>query len=195
MLKGAIEYIEGQKVGEYIIRPSSRGKEFLTITWKFFEGVLVHLLVKEEYLKDYFKPKLLLGKDEYETFDEIYERYIVPCNNHMEAVANNKKFSSEKIEVVEKRLKDEKELDTAIVPYGFCVTERAPQYLVLIYVPKDKVEKEYIKVKPEGLFFHGQVFSTLKALTSFFKEEFRKPEYKSYLKRVKPPFSDTDKIA
>jgi transcription elongation factor SPT6 len=73
----------------------------------------------------------------------------------MEAVANNKKFSSEKIEVVEKRLKDEKELDTAIVPYGFCVTERAPQYLVLIYVPKDKVEKEYIKVKPEGLFFHG----------------------------------------
>jgi transcription elongation factor SPT6 len=49
MLKGAVDYIESQKVGEYIIRPSSRGREYLTITWKFFEGVIVHLCIKEEH--------------------------------------------------------------------------------------------------------------------------------------------------
>ena len=98
MLKGAVDYIESQKVGEYIIRPSSRGKDYLTITWKFFEGVIVHLQIKEEHRQDNYKPKLLLGKDEFESFDEIYERYIVPCNNHMEAAANNNKFSHESIE-------------------------------------------------------------------------------------------------
>ena len=126
MLKGAIEYIESQRVGEYIIRPSSRGREFLTITWKFFEGVIVHLLVKEEHRFDNFKPKLIVGKEEYESFDEIYERYIVPCNNHMEAAANNKKFSSNKIEIVEKSLKDENDKEHSIVPYGFCVSDKSP---------------------------------------------------------------------
>jgi transcription elongation factor SPT6 len=134
MLKGATDYIESQKVGEYIIRPSSRGKEYLTITWKFFEGVIVHLQVKEEQRPNTYQPKLLLGKDEYESFDEIYERYIVPCNNHIETVTNNKKFSHESIEHMEKRLKEEKEKvpnnhhlkDVSLVPYGFCVTEKAP---------------------------------------------------------------------
>jgi transcription elongation factor SPT6 len=150
--------------------------------------------VKEEHRHDNFKPKLLVGKEEYESFDEIYERYIVPCNNHMEAAANNKKFVQERIEQVEKRLREEKELDVAIVPYGFCVSDRAPQYLVLMYVPKDKIEREYIKVKPEGLAFHGQVFSTLKELTSWFKTNFRTTEYKTYMRKTKAPFTDTDKV-
>lgn len=109
MLKGATDYIESQKVGDYIIRPSSRGKEYLTITWKFYEGVIVHLQVREEHRQDNYKPKLVLGKDEFENFDEVYERYLVPCNNHMEAVTNNKKFSQENMDVMEKRLKEEKE--------------------------------------------------------------------------------------
>ena len=112
----------------------------------------------------------------------------------MEAAANNKKFSNEKMEVLEKRLREEKEQAPAIVPYGFCVTDKAPQYLVLMYVPKDKVEKEYIKVKPDGLAFHGQVFSTLKEMTTWFKTNFRTSEYKTYMKKTKAPFADTDKV-
>ena len=50
----------------------------------------------------------MVGKDEFESYDEIYERYIVPCNVHMEAVTNNKKFSHESVEQMEKRLKEEK---------------------------------------------------------------------------------------
>ena len=49
------------------------------------------------------------------------------------------------------------------------MSERAPQFLVLLYVPKDRVEKEYIKVKPEGLSFHGLIQSTLKDLITWFK--------------------------
>jgi transcription elongation factor SPT6 len=86
----------------------------------------VHLIVKEEHRQDNFKPKLIMNKDEYESFDEIFERYIAPCNNHMEAIANNKKFTKDRMEDNEKRLKDEKEKDEKIIPYVFCLTEKAP---------------------------------------------------------------------
>lgn len=58
-----------------------------------------------------------MNREEYESFDEIYERYIAPCNNHMEAVQNNKKFSKESMEDNEKKLKEEKEKDEKIIPY------------------------------------------------------------------------------
>lgn len=94
----------------------------------------------------------------FESFDEIFERYIVPCNLLMEAVANNKKFINGTMEQLETRLKDEKEKADDIIPYGFCVTDKAPLFVVLMYMKeKAKVEKEYIKVKPEGLSFHSIV--------------------------------------
>lgn len=95
------------------------------------------------------------GKN-YESFDEIYESYITPCNLHMEAVVNNKKFHHGSMEQLERKLREDKEKDEEIIPYGFCVTDKAPQYIVLMYMKqKNKVEKEYIKVKPEGLSFHS----------------------------------------
>lgn len=74
------------------------------------------------------------------------------------------------------------------MPYGFCVTEKAPQFIVLIYYPREKAEKEFIKVKPEGLSFHGVIFSILKDVITYFKQNFRTVEYKSYMKKTKPPF-------
>lgn len=126
MLKGALDYIESQPIGEYIIRPSSKGKEFLTITWKFYQKVIAHLLVKEEQRQDQYKPKLILNGNEYESFDEIFERYLAPCNALMESVGNNQKFTKHSMEELEKKLKEEKEKDEKIIPYEFCVTEKAP---------------------------------------------------------------------
>ena len=34
-----------------------------------------------------------MSGNEYESFDEIFERYLAPCNALMESVANNKKFT------------------------------------------------------------------------------------------------------
>lgn len=42
---------------------------------------------------------------------------------------------------------------------------------------KDEIIKEYIKVKPNGLFFHNYYFTSLQMLVSWFKENFKTPEY------------------
>ena len=44
----------------------------------------------------------------------------------MEAAANNKKFYNIKMDSVEKKLREDKEKDEEIIPYGFCVTDKAP---------------------------------------------------------------------
>ena len=59
--------------------------------------MVAHLLVREEVQQHNIRPKLLMNKEEYDSFDEIYERYIVPCNSVMEAAANHKKFSHENL--------------------------------------------------------------------------------------------------
>ncbi|CAD8043009.1 unnamed protein product [Paramecium primaurelia] len=193
LLKGALEYIESQPVGEYIIRPNQRLKDHLTITWKFHEGVIAHLYVQEQKTAQSYKPQLFLNGKTYESFDEIFENYITPCNLHMEAAANNKKFYNIKMDQLEKKLREDKEKDEEIIPYGFCVTEKAPQYIVLMYMKqKNKVEKEYIKVKPEGLSFHSVMQNNLKELTLWFKKNFRTQEYKDYVKRTKPPIPETN---
>ena len=55
------------------------------------------------------KPTLIMSNQKYDSFDEIYERYIAPCNNIMEAVANHKKFHKGSMEQLESQLKEEKE--------------------------------------------------------------------------------------
>jgi len=47
-LQHALEYIKEQKVGEFVIRPSSKSQEWLTITWKFWDNSIIHLNVHEE---------------------------------------------------------------------------------------------------------------------------------------------------
>ncbi|CAK85170.1 unnamed protein product (macronuclear) [Paramecium tetraurelia] len=193
LLNGALEYLESQPVGEYIIRPNQKLKDHLNITWKFHQGVIVHLYVQELKSAQSYKPQLVLNGKTYESFNEIFENYITPCNLHMEAAINNKKFYNMKMEQVEQKLKEDKEKDEEIIPYGFCVTEKAPQHIVLLYMmQKNKVEKEYIKVKPEGLSFHSVMQNNLQELTLWFKQNFRTQEYNDYVKKNKPPILETN---
>jgi hypothetical protein len=70
-LTKALQFLNESKVGDFIIRPSSRGILFLTITWKFNEGIYVHLPLKEEKINTI--TSYLLGKRMYESLDEIIE--------------------------------------------------------------------------------------------------------------------------
>ena len=59
------------KVGDLIIRPSSRGANFLTITWKFNSDMFVHLPLKE--IKTKTMTSYFLGNHPFESLDEIIE--------------------------------------------------------------------------------------------------------------------------
>jgi len=147
---GALEKLANADIGEFIFRPSSRGPDNLTLTWKFFDNNFVHIDIKEDMKAPgaSIGAKLLIGtSDLFENLQEIVERYIQPCNKFLrEAMANPKFMHCTSAEELDQALKEEKSKDPNRIPYKFTVLPDYPQHLVLGYIPKLSLVKEYIKV-------------------------------------------------
>lgn len=45
--KDAIKRLQSEDNGEFYFRPSSRGINYVMLTWKFFEGNIVHIDIEE----------------------------------------------------------------------------------------------------------------------------------------------------
>jgi len=43
-----IEYLKDKEIGEFVIRPSSLGDDFLTLSWKFYNNTYMHVNIHED---------------------------------------------------------------------------------------------------------------------------------------------------
>lgn len=70
--------------GEVIIRPSSKGADHLTITWKVTDKIYQHIDVKEEGKANDFSlgSSLWINGEEFEDLDEIIARHVTPMAAH-----------------------------------------------------------------------------------------------------------------
>lgn len=145
--------------GEFFIRPSSKGINHLTLTWKFYEGNVVHLDIVEspKAFGETIGSKLTISDETYDSLEEIVERYINPCNRSIREVLLHPKFlQCSNIEDLKESLELEKAQDETRIPYRFTILDKYPQYVIMAYVPKKDLVREFIKVKPRGYFFHHQ---------------------------------------
>lgn len=114
----------------------------------------------------------MISTESFENLREIVERYIIPCNRLVRDVTNSPKWSSvERFEDLEETLKNEKNIDRTKIPYRFAILPQYQQHVVLAYLPKDKVVKEFIKVRPKGFYFHDQNLVPFVTLVNWFKEQ------------------------
>jgi transcription elongation factor SPT6 len=188
--KEAMMLLISADVGDFCFRPSSRGLNNLSCTWKFFENNIVHLDIVEHNKAPgaNIGSRLSISDESFENLQEIVERYIIPCNRSLREVIQHQKFMKCKVlDELQKSLEQEKAEDTAKIPYKFTIVETYPQYVVLGYIPRNSMIKELIKVKARGFFFHHQYFSNLNELINWFKKEFRSPDYQRYLKKTPLP--------
>ncbi|CAM9740140.1 unnamed protein product, partial [Phaeothamnion confervicola] len=93
----AEQFLRDKPAGEAVFRPSSKGAEMLSLSWKWAEGPgpeVKHIEV-EEYDR---APGAALGqrlviKDEtYGDLDEILSRYVAPCNDLVAEVLEQPKY-------------------------------------------------------------------------------------------------------
>lgn len=129
----------------------------MTLTWKFFETNLVHIDIEEfdKAVGANIGSRLKISSEFYENLQEIVERYITPCNRSLREVTMHPKFSKcTKMEQMQEMLLKEKSEDSSKIPYRFTILDDYPQYLILAYIPKKEMVREFIKVKPRGFFFH-----------------------------------------
>jgi transcription elongation factor SPT6 len=146
----AVEKLRDVDIGEFIFRPSSKGVDNITLTWKFYQQNIVHIDIQEHNKTPgaSIGTKLQIGREDlFENLQEIVERYIQPSNKFLRDAMQHPKFvnctTGEELDTV---LKEEKGQDPNRIPYKFTVLPDYPQHLVLGYIPKLILVKEYIKV-------------------------------------------------
>ena len=172
--------MENMEQGDVIIRPSSKGVDHLTATWKVTDKVCQHIDIREQdKLNDFsLGRKLWIGDEEFEDLDEIIARHISPIAANVRQILEYKYYKESLMGDREKSaelLKEEKNKNPKNIPYIFSPNKNLPGKFLLSYLPRNKVFHEYVTVSPEGFRFkHAITFPTLAALLKWFKANFRK---------------------
>lgn len=180
-----IGYKECEKIlanmdqGECIIRPSSKGADHLTVTWKVADGVLQHIDIKEEGKMNAFSlgRSLLINGEEFEDLDEIIARHIQPMASHARDIINFKNFldTDGKKEIIDKKLYEDKKKAPSRIPYFLSATKQYPGKFLLSYMPRTKPKHEYISISPDGFRYRHKNFHSINSMMRWFKEHFRDP--------------------
>jgi transcription elongation factor SPT6 len=195
-LATACEELAKQDIGDCLFRPSSRGQDHLTCTFKFYDFVFGHLDIIEEGKPavNMLGTRFRISTETYESLQEILERYINPVAKLTREVLGHPKFKDcmrGGVEFIESSLRSEKRTQQSAIPYNFTILPQYPQFFMLNSLPKDRIVREFIKVKPKGLFFHEAYHPSINFLISWFKQHCNDKNYHSQLARSKAPFMET----
>uniref|UniRef100_A0A6B2EJU3 Transcription elongation factor SPT6 n=1 Tax=Phlebotomus kandelakii TaxID=1109342 RepID=A0A6B2EJU3_9DIPT len=176
----ALKIMEKMDQGEVIIRPSSKGSDHLTVTWKVTDEIYQHIDVREEGKENAFclGRRLCIGSEEFEDLDEIIARYVNPMASYARDLLNYKYYRDTLLGVKDKAeecLKEEKTKNPTKIHYFMSASKNYPGKFLLSYLPVNKCKHEYVTVTPEGFRFRQQIFDSLNALLKWFKEHFKDP--------------------
>lgn len=174
--------------GEVIIRPSSKGADHLTVSWKVDEGIIQHIDVLELQKPNAFTlgKVLRIGNEDFEELDEILARHVQPMVSMVRDVMTHKCYRRAPITQGESLpsdtstrdymtgvLRSEKKGQPTRIPYYFTASRQFPGKFMLSYMPREKALHEYFTVTPDAYRFRGRMFETLPALMAWFKEHYR----------------------
>ncbi|KAG9449004.1 hypothetical protein H6P81_008969 [Aristolochia fimbriata] len=173
----AIEFLSEKEPGESIIRPSSRGPSYLTLTLKVFDGVYAHKDIAEgdKDQKDITSllrigKSLKIGEDSFEDLDEVMDRYVDPLVAHLKAMLGHRKFKRGTKPEVDELLRAEKaDFPTRIV-YCFGICHEHPGTFILSYIRNTNPHHVYITLYPKGFRFRSNFFDNIDRLVAHFQK-------------------------
>lgn len=176
----AIKIMATMDQGEVIIRPSSKGSDHLTVTWKVCDEIYQHIDVREEGKENAFSlgSSLWIGNDEFEDLDEIIARHVTPMAAYARDLLGYKYYRDSAggmKDKMEELLKEEKKKNPNKIHYFISASKNYPGNFLLSYLPRGKIRHEYVSVTPEGFRFRQQMFDSLNSLLKWFKEHFKDP--------------------
>lgn len=166
--------------GEVIIRPSSKGSDHLTATWKVAEEVFQHIDVREEGKENTFSlgTSLWIGSEEYEDLDEIIARHINPMAAYARDLLGFKYYRASlggMRDKAEELLKEEKKKNSNKIHYFLSASKNYPGKFMISYMPRTNCKHEYVSVTQEGFKFRQQIFDGVNSFMKWFKEHFKDP--------------------
>ena len=107
--------------GDCVIRPSSKGNDHLTLSWKVHNGIHQHVDIREEGKTNAFSlgQQLFIGSEQFEDLDEIIARYVQPMAGFARDIIGFKYFRDLSADTVaaERVLSEEKQKAPSRIPY------------------------------------------------------------------------------
>ncbi|XP_047532967.1 transcription elongation factor SPT6 isoform X2 [Vanessa atalanta] len=175
----AEKLMENMAQGEVIVRPSSKGSDHLTVTWKVADGICQHIDVREEGKENAFSlgRSLWIQGSEFEDLDEIIARHVTPMASHARDLISYKYYKplGGMRDKAEEILKEEKAKNANKIHYVISAAKNHPGRFLLSYLPRARCTHEYVSVTPDGYKFRQRMFDSLGSLLKWFKEHFRDP--------------------
>uniref|UniRef100_A0A8C6V810 Transcription elongation factor SPT6 n=1 Tax=Naja naja TaxID=35670 RepID=A0A8C6V810_NAJNA len=141
--KQAEKMMETMDQGDVIIRPSSKGENHLTVTWKVCDNIYQHVDVREEGKENAFSlgSTLWINTEEFEDLDEIVARYVQPMASFARDLLGHKYYQDcsggDRKKLEELLVKTKKEKPT-FIPYFICSCKDLPGKFLLGYQPRGK---------------------------------------------------------
>lgn len=166
--------------GDAIIRPSSKGINHLTLSWRVYNGITAHVDITEENKANAFSigKQLFINGEAYEDLDEILARYVHPMASLAHEIISFKYFiyaDGAQKEVLESLLLEEKKKQPNKIHYFLSPSKEMPGKFALAYLPRNKVIIEFVTVTPEGIRYRKNLFRSLNELMRWFKDHFKDP--------------------
>ncbi|XP_011070064.1 transcription elongation factor SPT6 homolog [Sesamum indicum] len=178
----AIEFLSDKDPGESVIRPSSRGPSFLTLTLKVYDGVFAHKDIVEggKEHKDITSllrigKTLKIGEDTFEDLDEVMDRYVDPLVAHLKGMLNYRKFRRGTKTEVDELLRIEKAENPMRIVYCFGISHEHPGTFILTYIRSSNPHHEYIGLYPKGFKFRKRMFEDIDRLVAYFQRHIDDP--------------------
>ncbi|CAI0451206.1 unnamed protein product [Linum tenue] len=182
----AVEFLSDKEPGESIVRPSSRGPSFLTLTLKVYNGVYAHKDIVEggKEVKDITSllrigKTLKIGEDMFEDLDEVIDRYADPLVVHLKSMLNYRKFRRGTKAEVDELLKMEKSEYPMRIVYSFGISHEHPGTFILTYIRSTNPHHEYVGLYPKGFKFRKRMFEDIDRLVAHFQRHVNDQLHKS----------------
>ncbi|XP_010528633.1 PREDICTED: transcription elongation factor SPT6 homolog [Tarenaya hassleriana] len=187
----AMEYLSDKDFGESIVRPSSRGPNYLTLTLKIYDGVYAHKDIAEGGKENKDITSLLrigktlkIGEDTFEDLDEVMDRYVDPLVAHLKAMLNYRKFRRGTKTEVDELLRIEKAENPSRIVYSFGISHEHPGTFILTYIRSTNPHHEYIGLYPKGFKFRKRMFEDLDRLVAYFQRHIDDPMHEPSIRSV-----------
>lgn len=169
----AEEFLAPQSVGDCVIRPSSRGPEYLTVTWKVANNLFQHLSVRE--VTDNLGKEFVVDNKRYSDLDQMIFQHIQAIAKHVNEMCRHPKFREGALTEVHEWLESYTKANPKNSAYVFCYDHKAPGWFLLLFKVnvRTPVTTWHVKTESDGFVLKGFSYPNMMRLCNGFKQTFK----------------------
>lgn len=168
--KEAEKYLEGKPRGDVVVRPSTKGNDHVSLTWKVAKGVFKHIdVLEKDKLNDWSLGRtLVIGNNSFNEIDQILAEYIDPMTRRIAKLLDHPKFQNKTLNEMYGFLNDQV-LSLKRSAYGFIHANVASMFWLVVKHTRGSARKEDVELGAKGWVFRERVFGEVDDLLAFFK--------------------------